>query len=163
MSMNKEYEIEELKYYISDIIGPDISYTRGESEDQYLTGIEFSLLLSSGLISCFLIPFIKNFAKKLGEETASALIEKLNRNKREVENKNLDSMTMVDENIQIVINDLNIIFEVGVKGYEPNNFLKEKEETEDFLVLNGFPSDKAKIISNATVDKITNLFCRNDK
>ena len=149
--MDKNTVLKEMIYEISDEIGTDISYvSTNQNSYQYLTGIDFTMILAAGISSIFFIPLIKAFANKLGEELANTAIDKLKKNADQAK-KQLQER---DTNSEIVITFINIIPD-EIFAAQPA-LISQKQEVikvrqitavQEFLESNCFPHEKATLLA----------------
>lgn len=152
-------KIEDIAYDISDLIGPDISYIRTKEEGQYMTGIEWCLFLSSGIISCFLIPLVRNVAKIMGKGIAENLLNKLNQNKKNINNKRVELKSTIDSNIHTTIINLNMYI---TSDLLKNNFDQGENQIVSILKENGFPQEKACALGKQIIEIMKHDFFKND-
>lgn len=155
--MDKDTVLKEMIYNISDEVGTDISYiSTNQKGYQYLTGIDFTMILAAGISSVFFIPLITGFANKLGEELANTAIEQLkkiaNRSKRQLQER--------DTNSEIIIAFINImpneIFSTALPALngQDKEEVKNRQITavQDYLESNCFPHEKAKQLAEQVYD-----------
>ncbi len=150
-SMDKNTVLKEMIYEISDEIGTDISYVSSNQNGyQYLTGIDFTMILTAGISSIIFIPLIKAFANKLGEELANTAIDKLKKNADQAK-KQLQER---DTNGEIVIAFIKIIPD-EIFATQPT-LISQKQEVikvrqitavQEFLESNCFPHEKATLLA----------------
>lgn len=150
--MDKDTVLKEMIYEISDEIGTDISYvSTNQNGYQYLTGMDFTMILAAGISSMFFIPLIKAFANKLGEELANTAIEKLKKNadqaKKQLQERNTNNEIVITF-INIIPNEIFAITQPALIGQEQNT-VKSRQITavQEFLESNCFPHEKAMVLA----------------
>lgn len=150
--MNKKYILEEMLYAVSDEIGTDISFvSTNENGYQYLTGMDFALILAAGISSTFFVPLISAYAKKIGEELAKTSIVFLDkitdRSQKQLKERNTDSKIIV-ELISIVPEEIFVDIPFHISDYE-QKAIKSKQIAAiiNFLEKNNFPQDKARVLA----------------
>lgn len=157
--MDKDTILKEIIYDVSDGIGTDISYiSTNQNGYQYLTGMDFTMILAAGISSMFFIPLITGFANKLGEEVANTVIEQLkkiaNRSKKQLQERNTDS--------EIIIAFINTIPTEILSTTLPelidqeNDAVKSRqiEAVQNYLKSNCFPHEKARLLAEQVYDTI---------
>lgn len=155
--MDKDTVLKEMIYNISDEVGTDISYiSTNQKGYQYLTGMDFTMILAAGISSMFFIPLITGFANKLGEELANTAIEQL----KKIANRSKKQLQERDTNSEIIIAFINIIPNEIFLTALPALIGQEKEEVksrqitavQDYLESNCFPHEKAKQLAEQVYD-----------
>lgn len=150
--MNKNYILREMLYDVSDEIGTDISFiSTNENGYQYLTGMDFALILAAGISSTFFVPLISAYAKKIGEELAKTSIDFLKKltdsSQKQLKERNADNKIIV-EFINIVPEEVFVAMQFLISDNE-QEVIKSKQivAIKDFLENNNFPQDRARVLA----------------
>lgn len=150
--MNKNYILREMLYDVSDEIGTDISFiSTNENGYQYLTGMDFALILAAGISSTFFVPLISAYAKKIGEELAETSINYLKKltdsSQKQLKERNADNKIIV-EFIDIVPEEVFVAIQFLISDNE-QEVIKSKQiaAIKDFLENNNFPQDRARVLA----------------
>ncbi len=150
--MDKDTILKEMIYDISDEIGTDISYiSTNQNSYQYLTGMEFTMILATGISSMFFVPLITAYAKKMGEELANTTIKKLkkiaDRSKKQLQERSADG--------ELIIAFINIIpseifsatQSVLAKQEQAEVKSRQIAAVQEFLESNCFPHEKSTLLA----------------
>ncbi len=147
--MDKDTLLKEMIYDVSDKIGTDISYiSTNQNSYQYLTGMDFAMILAAGISSMFFIPLITAFSNKLGEELANTTIKRLkkiaDRSKEQLQERNTKNEIII-ELINIMPNEIFTMIRSLLIVQEPE-IVKDRQITvvQEFLENNCFPHEKAE-------------------
>lgn len=150
--MDKDTLLKEMIYNVSDKIGTDISYiSAGQNSYQYLTGMDFTMILAAGISSMFFIPLITAFSNKLGEELADTTIKRLkkiaNRSKKQLQERDTDNEIIIAF-IKMIPNEI-LTAPLQALTEQEHETIKNRQiaSVQDFLENNHFPHEKAKLLA----------------
>lgn len=155
--MDKDNILLEMLYNVSDEIGTDISYiSTNENDYQYLTGMDFGMILAAGIASTFFVPLISGFANKIGEELAQTVIERLKRtsanSQKQLKERNVDN--------KIVIEFIKIVPDSVFSSAHSPSSMQDQEAIktiqiaaiQNYLEASNFPQDKARLQAEKIYD-----------
>lgn len=163
--MKKEEILDEMQYAVVDEIHTDISYLSSNGKGyQYLTGIEFGMLVATGISSLFLIPFIAGFSNKLGEALAEHTVKKLELAVSGVKSQLKDRKTQKE-----IRRDLEAALPDDVISLLQSDLWRESKQLEavkrqqeksiqEFLRENHFPEEKLDGLSGKICRDIYDIF-----
>lgn len=155
--MTKEDILTGLLYDISDEIGTDISYTgTNQNGYQYLTGMDFGLLLAAGISSTFFVPLISGFASRIGEALAETAIAALKNiiscTKKQLKERDNDN-TLIIEFIHTVPSQIFSAAQFPLSDKDQENLrIKQTEAIKELLEDCSFPQEKAQLLSTQILE-----------